>query len=428
MSRVVVVGGGIAGLVSAYRLVKSGALVTLYEAAPVVGGMVARTDLNDVEVDAGAEAYAIRDGVARALCAELGLEVAKPLGQSHLWWPDGCYPMGRGPLGLPDGPEDPALASLSAAGRQAVVAEASLDPAVGATAHSVGDFVRARLGVEVLHRLIEPVTMGIYGSPAERLAVEALAPGLTAGLLSEGSLTAAARVLRSRSAASVEQPVGGMFRLVNALSAAIIAGGGQILTGTPVTALHRTLHSLAVEGRDATLAQTNRVVLAVPASVAVALLSHLTHGLQAPPVRTTRQVLVAADSKELAADPVGSGVLVAEQHGELRAKALTHYSAKWPWARATGREVLRLSYPQHVFPTRAEVLHDIALLTGVGLPDSAVTSLKSISWDALPTRIDPPHRDHLIEVAAGVGVDLVGAWLDGNGVAPVVAGTLRVLR
>ena len=47
------------------------------------------------KVYAGAVAYAVRGGVGRALCDELGLDVAGPAGQPHIWRPDGVWPMAR---------------------------------------------------------------------------------------------------------------------------------------------------------------------------------------------------------------------------------------------------------------------------------------------------------------------------------------------
>lgn len=427
MKSAIVVGAGIAGLVSAYRLSKAGYAVTIFEGAREPGGMVAHVDLAGVSVDSGAEAFAVRGGHARALCDELGVAVAAPLGEPRLWWSEGQFPVGRGVLGIPIALDDPALASAGEEGRRAVEAEPGLDPAIGAHAKTVGELVRARLGDHVLIRCVEPVLRGIFGVHADRIGIEAVAPGLTAEFAASGSLLAAAATLRGRAGAVVEQPVGGMHRLVEALVAAVEAGGGRIVTGTAVTGLHRSKEGISVEGRAGQLALTERLVLAVPASVAVALLSHLGAELEAPPVRHTRQVLLAARSDALAAEPVGSGVLVAGAHGELRAKALSHYSARWPWARSTGLEILRLSYPDYVFPTRAEVLHDVALLTGVQLPDSAVPALVSVSWDQLPTPVEPAHRNLLVSAAAEAGVDIVGAWLDGNGVDAVTAGTRRVL-
>ena len=79
-----------------------------------------------------------------------------------------------------------------------------------------------------------------------------------------------------------------------------------------------------------------------------------------------------------------------------------------------------------MYPTRQEVIADASLLTGVALADSEVTGLASVSWDAMPTRIETANRDYLISEAAHIGIDLVGAWLDGNGVVNVLAGCERV--
>lgn len=57
-----------------------------------------------------------------------------------------------------------------------------------------------------------------------------------------------------------------------------------------------------------------------------------------------------------------------------------------------------------------------------------VTGFASIGWESMPTRIDASNRDFIVETALEAGVDLVGAWLDGNGIAAVVSGTGRVLR
>lgn len=45
----------------------------------------------------------------------------------------------------------------------------------------------------------------------------------------------------------------------------------------------------------------------------------------------------------------------------------------------------------------------------------------------MPARIDPATRDRFLRDAAEAGVDLVGAWVDGNGIAPVILGVGRVL-
>lgn len=81
-----VVGGGIAGLVAAHRLSTAGWDVTLAEATSVLGGAVSPRFLDvpshgetgapetqTLELDGGAESFAVRGAAVRALLEELGL-------------------------------------------------------------------------------------------------------------------------------------------------------------------------------------------------------------------------------------------------------------------------------------------------------------------------------------------------------------------
>lgn len=427
MSRVAVVGGGLAGLLSAMRLQEAGHAVELREATPHLGGMISPVRLGSVEVDSGAEAYAVRGGVVRPLCDELGLEVAGPQGTPHIWWRHGTFPMAEGVLGIPGSLDDPALGVLSDEELAAVAAEADLDRAVGSDATTVGDLVRVRLGEAAVDKLVTPVTQGVYSMPPDRMPLSAFAPTLLEALASEGSLLAAVAAVRGPGTAAVEQPIGGMFQVINALAERFQAAGGSVRTAASVASLKRGGPGFQVSLHDGEVIEAERVVLAAPAAVTSVLLSHLGLDVPAPPVRTARSAMLAVSTPELADNPVGSGVLLAERDDTLHARALTHYSAKWPWA--AGREhVLRLSYPEHVLPTRADALRDASRFVGVEIQERDVTGFASIGWESMPTRIDASNRDFIVETALEAGVDLVGAWLDGNGIAAVVSGTGRVLR
>ncbi|MFI5060872.1 MAG: FAD-dependent oxidoreductase, partial [Actinomycetales bacterium] len=73
-TRVVVIGGGIAGLVAARDCARPGFEVTLLESSAGVGGSVAPLTLDDLTVDAGAESFATRGGHVAELLGDLGLE------------------------------------------------------------------------------------------------------------------------------------------------------------------------------------------------------------------------------------------------------------------------------------------------------------------------------------------------------------------
>src|SRR3954470_10194106 len=79
-TRVVVIGGGMAGLVVARECARPGFAVTLLEASEHLGGSVAPLELDGLTVDAGAESFAVRGGHVAELLDDLGLadDVVQP--------------------------------------------------------------------------------------------------------------------------------------------------------------------------------------------------------------------------------------------------------------------------------------------------------------------------------------------------------------
>lgn len=424
MSRVVVVGGGLAGLLAAVRLGERGHEVTVVEAQPQLGGMITSIAVGDALVDAGAEAYAVRGGTVRALCDELGLEVAPPRGTSQLWWQHGILPMATGVLGIPSSLDDPALTALTPDEYRLAAAEPQLDRAVGADATTVAELVRARMGEAVVTKLVAPVTRGVYALAPEQMPLAEFAPQLLPKLAETGSLIAAVAQLRGPGSAAVEQPVGGMFQLIEALRERFVAAGGTLHTAAPATRIERDAAGFTVFAGDDLELHADHLVLATPARPAAKLLADLGVEITPPPVRTIRSTILTATAPEFAAHPVGSGVLVAEPDAS-GAKALTHYSVKWSWA---PEHVFRMTYPPQAQPTLADAVRDLSRLTGVPLEPEQITGFASLAWESVPTRISPAERARMRELAATVGVDLVGAWLDGNGVAPTLAGVARLLE
>jgi Protoporphyrinogen oxidase len=107
-TRVIVVGGGIAGLVAARDIARPGFVVTVLEAADAVGGSVAGHEVAGIRLDSGAESFATRGGAVAALISELGLddEVARP-NPAGAWLrlADRTVPLPKaGLLGIPSSP------------------------------------------------------------------------------------------------------------------------------------------------------------------------------------------------------------------------------------------------------------------------------------------------------------------------------------
>ncbi len=77
--RSAIVGGGMLGLTLALRLSQAGDEVTVYEAAPALGGLASAWQLGDVTWDRHYHVTLLSDAATRGLAAELGL------GDDYAW-------------------------------------------------------------------------------------------------------------------------------------------------------------------------------------------------------------------------------------------------------------------------------------------------------------------------------------------------------
>lgn len=251
---VVVIGGGIAGLAAAHRLLARGARVTLLEAGTRLGGKLHAGEVAGVPADLGAEALLARRpeavGLARAVGLGASLQPAAAAGAA-LWTRGRLRPLPGGHvMGVPGDLDRLAAAEvLSPAGLARAGREAELPPAEPGEDVAIGAYVAERLGAEVTDRLVEPLLGGVYAGDAYRLSMRSAVPQLFAALREEGTLLGAARAVQARGAAAAaaggaETPVflgieGGVGRLPAAVADAVRAGGGEIVLGAEVASLER---------------------------------------------------------------------------------------------------------------------------------------------------------------------------------------------
>ena len=187
--RIIVVGGGIAGLAAAHRLVELNREknlnfeVKLLEASQRIGGSIVTECIGDFIVEGGPDSFITEKPWALRLCDRLDLT-------SHLISTQSdhqrIYIVYRGQLlPLPEGffllaPTRlwPFLQSplFSWAGKLRMAAELLLPRGGKNGDESLGSFVRRRFGPEALERVAQPLVGGIYAADPDRLSLAATMP------------------------------------------------------------------------------------------------------------------------------------------------------------------------------------------------------------------------------------------------------------
>jgi oxygen-dependent protoporphyrinogen oxidase len=424
--RIVVVGGGITGLAAAHRAAQLGADVVVVEQSPAVGGKLRRASLPDgTQVDAGAEAFAVRDpqtgepSPVFELAGELGLALVSPgVSRAAIAGPGGLEPIPAGTLmGIPS---DPALERAPYNGPLLAAGE---DVAVGA-------LVRNRLGDDVVERLVDPMLGGVYAGRADDLSLAATIPALAVACTEHPMLTGAVRAVlaaRPRDESPLFATVrGGPYRIIVELMARI--GPDRVSTGQPVRELCRTADGrwrLTVgSARNPETLTADGVVLAVPATPANKLLAQVS--TVDVPLAYASVALVTVVLPE-AALPELSGFLVPGTMSS-NIKAVTFLDRKWPHLRQPGQTLARISlgrFGEEGVLQRPD--GDLAELAAGELADLVGTPRRPIAaavhrWGGALPQYPPGHPARVAAARAALpaGLALAGAAFDGVGIPACV--------
>jgi protoporphyrinogen/coproporphyrinogen III oxidase len=200
--RVAIVGGGISGLAAAWHLQHWGAdelELSLFEAAPRLGGVIDTLELPGRLIELGADNFATLDPTAWQWCQAMGLEqelvgpatehrgAMVAIGQRVLPIPEGF-------VLLQPGPAAKLLRSplLSWPGKLRLMCEPWIPTRRDPSDESLQSFATRRLGRECFERLVEPLVAGIFTAQAETLSMQAALPRFVELENRWGSLTRAA--------------------------------------------------------------------------------------------------------------------------------------------------------------------------------------------------------------------------------------------
>ena len=428
MKRVVVVGGGIAGLACAYELQQGGAAVTVIERERL-GGVIRTERVGDFLIEAGPDSFLTTSKPwARELCTEIGLEdeLIAP-GSSKV------YVLSGGKLhNLPEGvfltvPTKwwPFMMSglFTFKGKMRMLMDRWLPRGPEVEDESIGSFIRRRLGQEALEKLAEPIMAGIHVAPADELSLRATFPrfaelerehrslikGLKKTPLSSGNISPF-MTLRGGLTTLVDRLVSKLagVTFIKGKEAAKVEPGERTVQG-PTWIVHLEGGTIAADA----------VVLAIPAAAAAKLVPG------APKVKYVSTTTVSLAYKKFR-DLDGTGFVIPRGEGR-KILACTWTSSKFE-GRAPADHVLIRCFVLGTGSDAAKVAHE-EIRSILGATEEPVAS-RAFAWpDRNPVyEVGHERRIREFEAAMPAGLLLCGSAFHGTGLPDCVRDGRAVAR
>lgn len=449
MLDVVIVGGGIAGLATAYELSRRGVSFLVLERTTRAGGVVLSEEIDGFTIDGGPDALLIQKPDAIALCTELGLGdrlVPTKLPRLAFIQRGGqLHPLpAASVLGIPTRVGPFVRTRLfSWPGKLRMAAEMFVPPRRDDSDESIGAFMTRRFGREAADFLAEPLLAGIHAGDVDRLSLKALFPRFAAAEHKHGSLLRAfstpnpgAGAVNSK--AQIPSPdgafkslPGGLSEMVRALEQAI--GPAHIRTSTAVAQI-RGNGPFVVTTTSGESIETRSVVLATPAYVVGELVRDRDAALARHcgdiPYASVATVALGFRRDGVAHPLNGSGFVVPrlENSGILAGSWL---SSKWPNRAPEGRVLLRTFIggardPRALEESDRELIQRSirALDPVLGLRGTPILT-RVYRWDRANAQHEVGHLERLRAIDAALanhpGLYVTGSGFRGVGVPDCVA-------
>jgi oxygen-dependent protoporphyrinogen oxidase len=461
-THVVIIGGGIAGLSTAWYLQKQARKqglnlrYTVLEGAGRWGGKILSDKVDGpgdtpFVVEGGPDSFLTQKPWALQLSRELGLE-DQLLGTNDR--NRKVFVLNKGkPTPLPDGvllivPTKVMPFALSPLLSPLGKLRMGLDLVIPAKRdgedETLADFITRRLGREALDKIAEPLMSGIYNAEAERQSLLATFPRFRAleekhGSLIKGML-ASRRARRNGASArptedKAESPATSMFvslrggteDLIHALVADL---DGDLRLNTEVSSIRRAGEGfeLAVRGESPLMAEA--VVLAIPSFIAARLIQdeapEAAKRLEAIRYVSTGTISLAYKEKDL--DLLKGFGLVIPRSEERPINAVTLTSTKFDHRAPEGRVLMRVffggSRSPHMMDKDDDEIVSIArdeLRNLLGIEASPIFH-RIYRWQRANPQYDVGHLKHIEEIDAGLpeGLYVTGSPYRGIGLPDCV--------
>ncbi|TGB05276.1 protoporphyrinogen oxidase [Halobacillus salinus] len=433
--RVVVIGGGIAGLTAAYRLQQNGAQdvnVQLVEASERLGGKIQTVRKDGFTIERGPDSFLARKESATRLANDVGLKdklTPNGTGQSYILVNNKLHPMPSGSyMGIPTRIRPFLFSGLfSPLGK----ARAAMDLIKSTKSvdedQSLGLFFRRRLGNQVVENLIEPLLSGIYAGSIDELSLEATFPHFYDLEQEHGSLikglrkttTVSKRKKGEKKPSMFRTLQGGLESLVEAVESKLEPG--TVLKGTKVDHIERKQDHYHIMLSDGSVMEADSIIMAVPHFAAQRMLSQydFLEPFKETNATSVANVAMAFDESAIKKDIDGTGFVVS-RNSDFRITACTWTHKKWPNSTPDGKVLLRcyVGKPtdQEVVDYSDEEIVEIALKDlnqTMNITEKPEFSIVTRWHDSMP-QYKVGHKDRLNGIEEQLQRELPGVYLAGG--------------
>ncbi|PWW04881.1 oxygen-dependent protoporphyrinogen oxidase [Paenibacillus cellulosilyticus] len=365
MKTIVIVGGGITGLSTAYYLHKqlkqdgTAARIVLVEASEKLGGKIRTVHREDYIMESGADSVVARKTNMVPLLEELGLQddiVYNETGKSYIFADGELKLIPQDAIfGIPMSIESLATSMLvSAEGKVEALKDLYTPNEHFTKQDSIGHFLEAFLGEELVEKQIAPVLSGVYSGDLYELTLASTLPYLLDYKNEYGSIIQGLDAHRAKFQSGGKK----FYSFRSGLSSLIdrmeeqLGEAVEFRKGTKVThidklsdpAAGKGRYRLTINGSGETI-EADYVVLSTLSEAAQSLLHHPELDKSFDQLRNSSliSIYIAFDISDDQLPKDGTGFITADNR-ELNCDACTWTSRKWAHTSASSQLLMRLFY------------------------------------------------------------------------------------